>query len=278
MSELPDRPDLDQLRRQARELLRAAADGEPHALIKLQAVSERVTLSAAQLAVAREYGCPSWPVLRAEVERRRLPALGTSPASRGSDGQQRSLGAPEERWSFGGAAALETTEGALYSGALITGPGHAVLNAHLLPARDSQRPAARPGRLPAPVGRFIPGVLRRRPPPDQSPEFDDVTVVDDRGARYTLFFRERTTERPQPGPGRPADVAAPWAPSGSRAGNRLARAARAGRPGDPPPALRAPGCAGQPTGPCSTEPGREGAVGARSLAHRASARRRWRGP
>jgi hypothetical protein len=31
MSELPDRPDLDQLRRQARELLRAATDGEPRA-------------------------------------------------------------------------------------------------------------------------------------------------------------------------------------------------------------------------------------------------------
>jgi hypothetical protein len=35
------------------------------------AVSERVTLSAAQLAVAREYGFPSWPALRAEAERRR---------------------------------------------------------------------------------------------------------------------------------------------------------------------------------------------------------------
>ena len=50
MSELPDRPDLDQLRRQARELLRAAADGEPRAVARLRAVSERVTLSAAQLA------------------------------------------------------------------------------------------------------------------------------------------------------------------------------------------------------------------------------------
>lgn len=49
MPELPDRPDLDQLRRQARELLRAAASGEPDAAARLGAVSERVTLSAAQL-------------------------------------------------------------------------------------------------------------------------------------------------------------------------------------------------------------------------------------
>ena len=71
MSELPDRPDLDQLRRQARELLRAAAGGEPRAITRLRAVSGRVTLSAAQLAIAREHGCPSWPALGAEVRRRR---------------------------------------------------------------------------------------------------------------------------------------------------------------------------------------------------------------
>jgi hypothetical protein len=60
MSELPDRPDLDQLRRKARELLRAAVADEPGAIARLRAVSGRVTLSAAQLAVAREYGCRSW--------------------------------------------------------------------------------------------------------------------------------------------------------------------------------------------------------------------------
>jgi hypothetical protein len=70
MPELPDRPDLDQLRRQARELLRAADNGEPSAVGRLRAVSDRVTLSAAQLAVAREYGYRSWAALKAEVERR----------------------------------------------------------------------------------------------------------------------------------------------------------------------------------------------------------------
>jgi len=63
--ELPDRPNLDQLRRQARELLRAAADGEPAALTRIRAFSQRVSLSAAQLAVAREHGCASWPALHA---------------------------------------------------------------------------------------------------------------------------------------------------------------------------------------------------------------------
>lgn len=69
MPELPDRPDLDQLRRQAKELLRAADNGEPGAVARLRAVSDRVTLSAAQLAVARDYGSRSWAALKAEVER-----------------------------------------------------------------------------------------------------------------------------------------------------------------------------------------------------------------
>jgi len=56
MRQLPERPDLDQLRRQARELQRR---------------SKPMTLSAAQLAVAREYGFPSWTRLKAEVDRRR---------------------------------------------------------------------------------------------------------------------------------------------------------------------------------------------------------------
>src|SRR5690349_8039740 len=87
MPELPDRPNLDQLRRQARELLRAAAHNEPSAVARLRAVSDRITLSAAQLALAREYGYRSWPVLKAEVERRRLsqPA-GKSPLP-GGNGQ-----------------------------------------------------------------------------------------------------------------------------------------------------------------------------------------------
>jgi hypothetical protein len=71
MAQLPDRPDTDQLRRQARELHRAAQSGDAGALRRLRPVSDKVTLSTAQLALAREYGFPSWRRLRDEVEHRR---------------------------------------------------------------------------------------------------------------------------------------------------------------------------------------------------------------
>ena len=74
MRELPDRPDLAQLRRQARELQRAAADGDEDALRRLGAVATRPTLAAAQLVLAREHGYPSWARLKAEIERRRANA------------------------------------------------------------------------------------------------------------------------------------------------------------------------------------------------------------
>lgn len=70
MTDLPARPDLDQLRRQAKDLLRAAQAGDPAAISTITAVSERSTLAAAQLAVARGYGFASWPKLKAEVEAR----------------------------------------------------------------------------------------------------------------------------------------------------------------------------------------------------------------
>jgi hypothetical protein len=74
MSSLPDRPDLAQLRRQARELQRAAAGGDPGALRRIQPVSAGTTLSAAQLTVAREHGFASWARLKDEAERRRASA------------------------------------------------------------------------------------------------------------------------------------------------------------------------------------------------------------
>ena len=71
MPELPDRPDLGQLRRQARELQRAATAHDEDALRKVHSVSTTITLAAAQLAVARDFGFASWPRMKAEVERRR---------------------------------------------------------------------------------------------------------------------------------------------------------------------------------------------------------------
>jgi uridine phosphorylase len=68
MSEFPDRPDLEQLRRRAKELCRAAAAGEHHARARLRLVSDQVSLASAQLALAREHGFSSWPSLKAAIE------------------------------------------------------------------------------------------------------------------------------------------------------------------------------------------------------------------
>jgi hypothetical protein len=70
MAYLPARPDLDQLRHQAKDLLHAAQRGDSEAIARISAVSGRVILSSAQLAIAREYGFPSWAKLKLEVERR----------------------------------------------------------------------------------------------------------------------------------------------------------------------------------------------------------------
>ncbi len=70
MADLPVRPDLGQLRHQAKDLLRAAQGGDPDAVARMNAVSGRLILSSAQLALAREYGFASWVKLRLEVERR----------------------------------------------------------------------------------------------------------------------------------------------------------------------------------------------------------------
>jgi ankyrin repeat protein len=70
MSDLPPRPDLGQLHRQAKDLLRAARAGDPSAVARMREASGRVTLAAAQLAIARQYGFASWPRLKAELDAR----------------------------------------------------------------------------------------------------------------------------------------------------------------------------------------------------------------
>jgi ankyrin repeat protein len=70
MAVLPARPDLEQLRLQARDLMNAAERGDPGAQAQIRAVSDRMILASAQLAVARGYGFPSWARLRTEVDRR----------------------------------------------------------------------------------------------------------------------------------------------------------------------------------------------------------------
>ena len=70
MTELPARPDLGHLRREARDLLRAAQAGDPAAAGRIRALSMAPTLASAQLAVAREYGFTSWARLKAQVDAR----------------------------------------------------------------------------------------------------------------------------------------------------------------------------------------------------------------
>jgi ankyrin repeat protein len=78
---LPDRPSLEHLRKQAKDLLRDARADDSAALARIAAgsrdVRDRATrggtgadvlLAHAQLAVAREYGFPSWPRLVRHVE------------------------------------------------------------------------------------------------------------------------------------------------------------------------------------------------------------------
>jgi hypothetical protein len=198
MSELPGRPSLDQLRRQARELLRAAAHGDPTAVARLRTVSARVTLSAAQLAVAREYGYRSWPALKAEVERRRLPGSAAIPPLP-PGGQRGPLGIPGERWSFGGATAIATSAGILLPEALVADAGHATLFASVTPSGNGQSAAGRTRRVPVPrmpLARWVWGGpsrrARRRRAHAALATLDalvrpgELTAVDDRGARYTL--------------------------------------------------------------------------------------------
>lgn len=84
MPSLPDRPSLEQLKKQAKSLLRAAQAGETAALRRFAALPAFARMSADELrragfalhdahsVVAREHGFPSWQALRDEVEARAL--------------------------------------------------------------------------------------------------------------------------------------------------------------------------------------------------------------
>ena len=77
---LPDSPDLDQLKRQAKDLLRAARDADPAAMPRFRALPAlqhasdddlaraSLALHDAQSVIAREHGFPSWNALRERVE------------------------------------------------------------------------------------------------------------------------------------------------------------------------------------------------------------------
>jgi hypothetical protein len=86
--ELPSHPHIEHLKKQAKDLLEAHAQGEAEALMRFaeslpslsgrtpgEVAASRVALHDAQSVVAREYGFRSWNELRAEVERRARPPL-----------------------------------------------------------------------------------------------------------------------------------------------------------------------------------------------------------
>jgi uncharacterized protein len=77
---LPARPSLEQLRKKAKELLKAYRADDPSAVTRFQshhprAISEKgAALADAQLVLAREYGFPSWAKLKHHVESLQRPA------------------------------------------------------------------------------------------------------------------------------------------------------------------------------------------------------------
>ncbi len=88
--ELPAKPNLEYLKKQAKDLLREAQQGDPAAVARFQSFSapENLKLSDAQHALARDYGFASWPKLKEHVEslaRRLDPAEMLAAAVRASD-------------------------------------------------------------------------------------------------------------------------------------------------------------------------------------------------
>ena len=73
-SELPARPSLDSLRKQAKKLARDIAAGDAVAIVRARAQLPQAELPLsqrdAQLVLAREYGFPGWKDLLKEVKQR----------------------------------------------------------------------------------------------------------------------------------------------------------------------------------------------------------------
>ena len=77
---LPQRPDLGQLKRQAKELLDAFLAGEEKAVGDVNRFhpdgsAAKLALHDAQLVLARSYGYDSWPKLKAYVDGVKVPQM-----------------------------------------------------------------------------------------------------------------------------------------------------------------------------------------------------------
>src|SRR6516165_3054304 len=79
LQQLPERANLEQLKKQAKSLLAAARSQEPNSIQRFEAVligrslkPDAIALHDAQFVLAREYGFKSWTELKQEVEERSL--------------------------------------------------------------------------------------------------------------------------------------------------------------------------------------------------------------
>src|SRR6187431_2148280 len=84
LQQLPERPNLEQLKKQAKSLLHAARAEDPAALLRFQSLpaltgksldelgAANLALHDAQSVIAREHGFKSWNELRDHVEERTL--------------------------------------------------------------------------------------------------------------------------------------------------------------------------------------------------------------
>ena len=109
--DLPARPSLDSLRKQAKKLARDVAAGDSEAIARVHTQLPRRALPLsnrdAQLVIAREYGFAGWPDLTAEVQKRlgrvlEWAAAQTKVAIYNQDHERlRSLLADTRRWSRG---------------------------------------------------------------------------------------------------------------------------------------------------------------------------------
>jgi hypothetical protein len=85
VSELPARPNLERLRREAKALQRACLAGDDAAARRIAlalpgAEPRELPLAKAQTVIARDYGFPGWPALRAAVAQRAAQAAPKSAA------------------------------------------------------------------------------------------------------------------------------------------------------------------------------------------------------
>ncbi len=74
---LPERPDLEQLKKQAKDLLNEVRAGQAEAVARVgKEDTAKFALNDAQRVLAREYGFPSWAKLKLHVETRELAIAG----------------------------------------------------------------------------------------------------------------------------------------------------------------------------------------------------------